>query len=237
MQFVFDGRSSDSSYVQSIWRTQSTENPGSFISSAATNWEIVITRQQGVATVSVRGPETKASPAPIPPDAEFFGIIFKMGTFMSNLPASLLIDGGIHLPEAGRRNTFWLNGSSWQFPSYENADTFVAALVHEGLLQRDPLVEAVLQDQPQDVSLRTVRRRFLQTTGLTYKSIQQIERARQAALLLRQGTPILDAVYETGFFDQAHMTKSLKHFIGQTPAQILRPGDAGQMVQPLTTSF
>ena len=59
-------------------------------------------------------------------------------------------------------------------------------------------------------------------TGLTPKAIQQIERARQAAARLEQGASILDTVYELGYFDQPHMTKSLKHLIGQTPAQILR---------------
>jgi hypothetical protein len=223
MQFVFDGRSSDSSYVEMVWRTTSEGIEGSMLSAAATHWEMVITRYLGKTTLSIRGPETKASPVPISPDAEFFGITFKMGTFMSHLPASVLLDGGIHLPDAGHRNSFWLHGASWQFPTYENADTFVAALTHEGILMRDPLVEAVLQNQPPEVSVRTVRRRFLQTTGLTHKDIQQIRRARQAAELLRRGVPILDTVYEAGYFDQAHMTKSLRHFIGQTPAQLLRP--------------
>jgi methylphosphotriester-DNA--protein-cysteine methyltransferase len=70
------------------------------------------------------------------------------------------------------------------------------------------------------MSLRTLQRRFLLSTGLTYKAMQQIERARKAATLLEQGVPIIDAAYETGFFDQSHLTNSLKRFIGQTPAQI-----------------
>ena len=71
-----------------------------------------------------------------------------------------------------------------------------------------------------DVSSRTVRRRFIQSTGLTPKLIEQIERAQHAATLLGQGVPILDAVYETGYADQPHMTRSLRRFIGQTPAKI-----------------
>jgi AraC-like DNA-binding protein len=39
---------------------------------------------------------------------------------------------------------------------------------------------------------------------------------------LKQGVSILDTVYEAGYFDQAHLTRSLKHLIGQTPAQIIR---------------
>ena len=43
-----------------------------------------------------------------------------------------------------------------------------------------------------------------------------------ATNLLTQGISILDTVHEAGYFDQAHLTRSLKHFIGQTPARIIR---------------
>jgi methylphosphotriester-DNA--protein-cysteine methyltransferase len=72
------------------------------------------------------------------------------------------------------------------------------------------------------MSSRTVRRRFLLATGLTPKAIQQIERAQKAAALLEQGVSILDAVYQAGYADQPHMTRSLRRFTGQTPAQIAR---------------
>ncbi len=50
----------------------------------------------------------------------------------------------------------------------------------------------------------------------------KLDRARQAADLLAQGVSILDTVDQAGYADQPHLTRSLKHFIGQTPAQILR---------------
>ncbi|MCL4303751.1 MAG: hypothetical protein KJ077_49150 [Anaerolineae bacterium] len=31
-----------------------------------------------------------------------------------------------------------------------------------------------------------------------------------------------DVVYQAGYADQPHLTRSLKHFVGQTPAQIIR---------------
>jgi AraC-like DNA-binding protein len=62
--------------------------------------------------------------------------------------------------------------------------------------------------------------------------IQQIERANQAAALLARGTPILDTVYELGYFDQAHMTKALKRFRGQTPAQLLRVQGSATAISP-----
>ena len=70
------------------------------------------------------------------------------------------------------------------------------------------------------MSLRSIQRRFLRITGLTQRDIRSIERAQQAAVLLGSGKPILDTVYEAGYADQQHMTHSLKHLLGQTPAQI-----------------
>jgi AraC-like DNA-binding protein len=64
-----------------------------------------------------------------------------------------------------------------------------------------------------------VQYHFLHATGLTYRKIQQITRARRAYALLEQGVSILDTVYEAGYADQPHLTRSLKRFFGQTPAQ------------------
>ena len=70
--------------------------------------------------------------------AEFLYITFKLGTFMPHLPVRNLLDVGTALPQATNKS-FWLNGSAWQFPDYENADTFINRLVHEGLLVREPV--------------------------------------------------------------------------------------------------
>jgi methylphosphotriester-DNA--protein-cysteine methyltransferase len=115
-----------------------------------------------------------------------------------------------------------LNSSVWQFPNYENIDTFIDRLARSGVLVRDPLVSAVLQGHPHEMSPRTVRHRFLQATGLTQSHIRQVERAKRAAELLRQGASISDTVYEAGYFDQSHLSRSLKQWIGYTPAQIVR---------------
>src|SRR5207237_3998753 len=116
------------------------------------------------------------------------------------------------LPITGRK-TFWLNGSSWEFPTYENIDTFVNRLVRQDLLVRDPVVDGVLEDQPRTTSLRSIQRRFLQVTGLPYNAIRQIERARQAMTLLQQDVSVIDTVDQAGYFDQPHLTASLKHLL------------------------
>ena len=57
---------------------------------------------------------------------------------------------------------------------------------------------------------------------MTYGALRQIERARYATQLLKRGVAIADAVHEAGYFDQAHLTRSVKRLIGLTPAGIAR---------------
>jgi hypothetical protein len=221
MKFTFDSRQSDSAVVEYIWRTQS-ESAGVFTSLAEYHSEMVVTRYQGRTTFTVRGPETQATQADVPAEAEFFGIVLRPGTFMPHLPPSVLMNRkDVTLPEATNQS-FWLLGSAWSIPSFENADTFVNRLVRDGLLVHDPIVDSVLQGHPSELSLRALQYRFRLATGLTHKIIRQIVRAKRAAALLEQGMSILDTVYEVGYFDQPHLTRALQRFFGQTPTQLIR---------------
>jgi AraC-like DNA-binding protein len=220
MRFNFDFRASDSPLVEAIWHTQSDSGGGSFISVAVPNWEMVLTRQEGRVTVTVRGPETHASPAPIPQDADFVGITFKLGAFMPALPVSGLVDRAIHLPGV-TGHSFWLDGSAWQFPTFDTADTFVNRLVRQGLVAYDPVVAAAVQGELKPMSVRTLQRRVRRATGLTQSAINQIQRARHAMTLLEHGLSIGDTVVQAGYADQPHLTRSLKRLIGQTPAQLI----------------
>ena len=220
MDLVFDERPSDSPFVETIWRSQS-EQASPFISMADSHYGLVVAKYRGKTILTVRGPETKSTMAQELRGVEYFGVRFKHGVFMPSIPAKMVIDRrDLNLPEA-TSNSFWLNGSAWEFPNYENADTFVDWLISDGLLVYDPVVDATLKGQPVDLSLRTVQRRFLQATGLSHNALYQIERARYATILLKQGMPILDTVYQAGYFDQPHLTRALKHLIGMTPAQIV----------------
>ncbi len=226
MELVVDEGSANSSCVEMIWHTHS-ERADTSTSVAVSNWEMVITTLNGKTMITARGPKTKASEADFPADAEFFGITFKLGTFMPHLPVRTLVDRqDATLPEASS-NSFWLHGSAWELPTFENADVFVDKLVRQGILLHDLVVEEAIQGHTPDISIRSLQYRFLQATGLTHKTIQQIERARSAVSLLEQGTPISDTAFELGYFDQAHLTNSLKRFIGRTPAQITRKSTVG----------
>ena len=224
MLITFQDRGSDSPFVERVWRSHS-ERAGVFHSIAATAWNIVVTRLHGKTFFTVRGPESRATMADLPAEGEWFGIRFRVGTFMPLFRCADLRDrNDLTLPNATKRS-FWLDGSAWDFPDFENAEAFVDRLARAGLIAFDPVVERAIRGELQNLSTRTEQRRVLQITGLTRGAIWQIERARRATILLARGTPILDVVSEAGYFDQAHLSRSMQRFVGLTPARIAQGRD------------
>ena len=160
----------------------------------------------------------RARIVPVPADAEFIGIQFRHGCFMPHFPVHSITDGGLDLDNAGDKR-FWLRGSALQYPGFDDAELLIERLVKAGELVRDPLVKAVLDNEPVDTSLRTVQRRFIKVMGLSANALKQIERARRAAQLLETNS-VADVSFEMGYADQSHLTRSLKTLMGQTPAQL-----------------
>jgi hypothetical protein len=217
---LFEDRLSDSPYIERVWRCHS-ERGGAFTSVAASHFEMALTRLRGKTFLTLRGPETKATPLECPAEGEWLCIRFKMGTHMPQLlPGKLRDHKDVTLPGASSCS-FWLNGSTWQYPDFENAETFVRRLANAGVISRDSTIDVALQGRPQTLSLRSAQRHFLRATGVTYAAFRQIERARYTTNLLRAGVSIVDAVHLAGYFDQAHLTRSLKRFIGHTPGKII----------------
>jgi len=222
MSAFFEGRPSDSPYIEYIWRGY-VEQDYSPTCPADVRWNLLFTRYNDQIKVTAEGATSGAVFKDNYEGAEFLVIKFKLGTYMPYLPAGNLVNGDALLPQAAGRS-FWLNGFAWQLPDFENVETFVERLVRNDVLVTDPIVKAALRDDPLAWSSRTVRRRFLTATGLTPKAIEQIERAQQAAELLGQGIPILDVTYMLGYADQPHLTRSLRRYYGFTPAQIANSG-------------
>ena len=217
----FEDRGSDHPFVEKVWRCHS-ERADSFLSVAANNFEMATTRLGGKSFLTLRGPETKATTMDCPAEGEWVCIRFKVGTFMPRfLRGSLLDHKDVTLPSATGRS-FWLNGSALEYPDFENAETFVERLVKSGILSRDRVVVDTLLRRPTQLSLRSAQRHFLRSTGITYATFQQIKRARYATNLLREGASIFDVIVAAGYFDQAHLTRSFRHFIGETPAKIIQ---------------
>jgi hypothetical protein len=217
----FADRPSDSPYIERVWRGRS-DGGGPFVSVAAGHLELVVTRLADFAMVTVRGPETRATTISCPPDGEWAAIRFRLGVHMPSIPTRLLLDHrDVDLPVSAD-GSFELHGFRWALPDLENAERYVDALARRGVIARDDVVEAAIRGHGQLLTVRSVQRHFRRTTGMTHGLFRQIQRARRATNLLRDGASILDTVHEAGYFDQAHLTRSLKVLIGETPASVMR---------------
>jgi hypothetical protein len=161
----FEDRGSDHPFVETVWRCHS-ERADSFLSVAANNFEMAITRLGGKSFLTLRGPETKATTMDCPAEGEWVCIRFKVGTFMPRFrPGSLLDHKDVTLPSATGRS-FWLNGSALEYPDFENAETFVERLAKSGNLSRDRVVADTLFRRPRELSLRSTQRHFLRAEAI-----------------------------------------------------------------------
>jgi AraC-like DNA-binding protein len=220
--FVVDEFGSDSRHIEKVWATRSTAETA-FIAVAESHWQIVVTTYRGRTGVVIQGPNDHARTTPVPQEAEFFGIVLRLGTFMPAVSLAHLVGGADARPNATSR-TFWLGGSRWEIPTPENADVFVDRLMKQDLLAEDRFVVQSLHAEDADVSLRTMQRRVRRATGMTQAGIRQIARAHEAVDALGHGVPPAEVAIGLGYADQAHLTRSLRRFIGQTPAQVLNTG-------------
>ena len=219
MGLCFETRESDSAWVHSVWTCTSAQVE-QMTSVATTHWGLVFWEHEGSMHAGVSGPETTTSIAPVPQDATFVGIEFALGTSLRALPTPALVNGGVGLPDTMRRS-FRLDGSRWETPGPDDAEALVGRLVRDGAVVRDPITLQVVQGHRPAVSRRTVERRFQAATGLTQGVVRQIERARRASALLAGGVEVSDVVTRLGYFDESHLARALRRFVGRTVRQLV----------------
>lgn len=222
MELHFETRQSDSPWVDTVW-TCTSEQVTEMTSVAGARWGLVFWEQDGRAHAAITGPATRTGTAPVPEGATFTGIEFAVGTSLRAVPTAALVDGGIELPDTEHR-TFRLDGARYETPGPDDAEALVERFVRAGIVVRDPLVAEVLRGHSPAVSERTIERRFRAATGLTRGAVRQIERARTAAELLAAGDLAADVVAKLDYFDEPHLARALRSYVGRTAGQ-LRQGD------------
>ena len=226
MTIEFDDRPSESPLIDRVWRCRS-DAVDHMTSIATAHWTLVVWRDGRDWRVAVQGPETAAAAAPVPPETEFVGIRLALGTAIEQIPTEQLVDAGAEFAPASR-GSMRILGHTLPLLTFDDAEALVQRLLRCGVIVRDTFVSDVLRGWSPDVTTRTIRRHFVSATGLTPGSIRQIERAREAATLIRTGAPIADVAHDLGYYDQPHLSRSLSRFIGHT-AKELRSGTSGQL--------
>jgi hypothetical protein len=203
--------------LQRVW-TAVCESPTDFSSIAKGYPSIAFARIAGRTTVHLRGPETKATAMSCPRDAQFFGAELRVGAYLRMSPPAQLANlQDVVLPTLSDGRIL-LDGRAWEMPTPQNVDVFIDRLERAGLLVFDPLVDALRHgDTARNVPERTAQSRFVRAVGISRRSLRVIERAGQAALLLRAGTPIADVIHALQYHDQPHLTRELQRLIGHTP--------------------
>jgi len=184
------------------------------------SWDLLFLRRAGGPPIVI---QTGQIAAPLAVDGqagdEMLTIAFKPEVYMPRLPGRLTFNQGVACPVEDDRR-FWIGPERFEIPSFDNVEHLVAALARKGLLERDPVVSRALQGVRQRLDERSIQRHFAEVTGLGLKVFQQIARAHEAARLLREGQAPSQVAAGLGFADQAHLTHSLRRFLGQTPRQV-----------------
>lgn len=184
------------------------------------SWDLLFVRRASRPLMVI---QTGQIAAPLAVDSragdEMLAIAFKPEVYMPRLPGRLTFSQGVACPVEADRS-FWIGPERLEVPDFDNVEQLVAALARKGVLERDPVVSRALQGARQRLDERSIQRHFAEVTGLGLKAFQQIARAHEAARLLRDGLAASQVAAELAFSDQAHLTHSLKRFLGQTPRQI-----------------
>lgn len=220
LRFEHRPTDADASIVDRVWRTFSDAEE-TMTSVARTCCHLIVTRTPGQLLVTLRGPETRATTAPVPPDAEFLGVRLTLGAVFRPHPATSIVDSHVSFPVT-RSGRVVIGGQDWETPTYENVEQFVRHLRDAGLVVPSRLAGP---EPHRHRSTRTHQRQHRAVTGLSQTAVTQIDRANAAATMLRDGLDWRTVVDTLGYFDQAHLAHALRRFVGHTARGLGAGGD------------
>lgn len=204
-----------------IWSAE-CDSPTAFSSLASVTSGIGFARIRGTWAVHLRGPATKATTMVCSADSEYFGADFRVGAYLPMFPPGRLTnlrDSVLPTLPDGR---ILLDGRAWEMPTPQNIDVFIDRLRKERLLLADPMIEELWHGGLGTMPARTAQSRFVRAVGLPLRTLSLIDRARHAVRMLHAGRTIAEVAVEAGYYDQPHLTRSLRRFIGHTPAEVAR---------------
>jgi len=212
-------RKSDNPYIETVWHSKCLTD-GVYMATPDSSWDfIAMVSSDGSKGMMLAGQATKTYPVPYTAGSSGIVISFVPEAYLHGYDLSKIVDSSEILPNADEDHFIFLN-HVFAFPTFDNAEEFVNEMVQLGMLKSSSVVASVLQGAPPAMSDRAKQRYFAKTTGLTQKSFEQIERAKQAVALLQQGKKPADVAAELGYTDQAHMTRSIRKLMDTTPTEV-----------------
>lgn len=218
MSQIHTHRSSPHPLVDTVWATQNISD-GIYSATPDGSWDlIVLIMPDGVKRMMITGQATKPMDVLYQKDTRSVVISFARGAYIPAY-AGKLVDSFEMLPNADTEH-FMLCGKPFTFPSYDNAEELVEALVKTGLLLADPVIYTANESGSWAASKRSHQRHFAEHTGISEKAFEQIERAKSAVRQLQNGKTPREVAADTGYSDQPHLARSLKKIMGVKPSDV-----------------
>ena len=219
MSQIHESRLSDNRFIDRVWKSQNVSD-GVYVSTPDCSWDIIVLIQpDGSRSVMLTGQAAEAAEVPYKGGTSSVVVSFAAGAYMPDYPGRRMLNLFEMLPNDGPDH-FILSGHRFAIPTFEAAEDLVTQMEQTGLLKMDDVVAAIIMGSPKALSDRATQRHFLETTGLTRKALEQIKRAQAAVSQLQQGKRPADVAADTGYTDQAHLSKSLQKIMRSRPSNV-----------------
>ncbi|WP_337006347.1 MULTISPECIES: AraC family transcriptional regulator [unclassified Microbacterium] len=216
---MYEERHPDSPVLQCVWQARATRDER-YLVPAVEYWDIWFAREPGGQTsAGLAGPTLGHRWIRSTIGEHSRGIQLKAHAVLPGV-SKLLLRGG-EQPLVVDAGNVTIAHHALPFPEFDDLESFTERLLELDVLRDDEDVRRMLTGDDAGYSERHRQRRVRTATGLTRKQIEQLSRAREAFSLLLLGVPPVECAARCGFADQAHLTRSLRAFHGQTPAQVL----------------
>lgn len=219
MTQIHRNRKSEHPLIETVWASQNLTD-GVYSATPDGSWDLIVCiNSDGSKSMMLTGQATKPMDVPYTASTGSVVISFMPGAYLPAYPPSKLMDSFEMLPNVDASH-FRLCEKTFAFPTFENAEELVEAMIAANILFADPVVYAALNGNPKAMSSRSTQRHFVQSTGLTQKYLAQIQRAQQAVALLQQGKKPSDVAADAGYTDQPHLARSLKKIMDTKPSDV-----------------
>ncbi len=219
MTQIHTRRHSSHPLIDTVWTTQNIAD-GVYSATPDGSWDLIVLIQADMSkSMMITGQATKPMDVPYTKGTSSVVISFARGAYLPLYAGDRLVDSFEILPNADAAH-FILDGHVFGFPSFETAEQLIEELIDAQLLFADPVVYAAATGTSWAASKRSYQRHFATSTGISEKSFEQIERAKEAVRQLQNGVSPNNVAANTGYSDQPHLARSLKKIMGVKPSDV-----------------